>query len=68
MAEPAAVPGRTITGYGFGSTDVVLSVDEVEHAAGELAMHGQALAELGALAGGEPLVAIDELVAGYGNM
>jgi branched-chain amino acid transport system ATP-binding protein len=68
MAEPMAASERTITGYGFGSTDVVLSVDEVEHAAGELALHGPDVAELEALAGSEPLVAIDELVAGYGKM
>jgi branched-chain amino acid transport system ATP-binding protein len=68
MAEPAATPDRTISGYGFGSTDIVLSVDEVEQAAGELATHGPAAAELAKLAGEEPFVAIDGLVAGYGKM
>jgi branched-chain amino acid transport system ATP-binding protein len=59
MAEPAT-PKSTISGYGFGSTDVVLSVDEVERAADELAQSGPC--------GADPLVAIDGLVAGYGKM
>ena len=68
MAGPAVVPEPAITGHGFGDTDVVLSVDEVEQAAGELARHGPDVGQLEALAGGEPFVAIDALVAGYGNM
>jgi len=64
MTHPARVTG----GYGFGSTDVVLSVDEVERAAGELATEGPDAAMLAALAGGEAHVAIDQLVAGYGKM
>lgn len=68
MAAPAAVPEPAITGYGFGDTDVVLSVDEVEQAAGELARQGPDVGQLEALAGGEPFVAIDGLVAGYGKM
>jgi branched-chain amino acid transport system ATP-binding protein len=66
MAGPGE-PGRTI-GYGFGATDVVMSVDEVTEAAAELAGEGVAIDELSRLAGGEPLVAIDRLVAGYGKM
>lgn len=68
MAEPAVAPEPAIAGYGFGDTDVVLSVDEVEQAAGELARHGPDVGQLEALAGGEPSVAIDGLVAGYGRM
>lgn len=68
MAEPVVAPGPAIAGYGFGDTDVVLSVDEVEQAAGELARHGPDVARLQALAGGEPFVAVDSLVAGYGKM
>ena len=62
-------PGSEATsGYGFGSADVVLSVDEVERAASELAADAPDAAALTALAGGEPLVAIDALVAGYEQM
>lgn len=68
MAAPATTPERATSGYGFGDTDVVLSVDEVEHAAFELAAHGPGAAELALLAGAEPFVAIDGLVAGYGKM
>lgn len=67
MAEPVT-PQSKISGYGFGSTDVVLSVDEVERAAGELAQSGPDTSELVQLCSGDPLVAIDGLVAGYGKM
>jgi len=56
------------SGYGFGATDVVLSVDEVEKAARELATQGPDVARLDDLCAGRPLVAIDGLVAGYGRM
>ena len=56
------------SGYGFGATDVVLSVDEVEKAARELATQGPDVTRLDELCGGRPLVAIDGLVAGYGRM
>ena len=67
MTDPPVTTTR-IRGYGEGTTDVVLSVDEVEHAAGELARGGPGKGELDALCSGEPLVAIDGLVAGYGRM
>ncbi len=67
MAAPEESRG-TISGYGFGAADVVLSVDEVEQAAGELARHAPDVAALDRLAAGEPLVSIDGLVAGYGKM
>ncbi len=67
MAE-TGTPQSKISGYGFGSTDVVLSVDEVERAAGELAQSGPDTNELAQLCSGDPLVAIDGLVAGYGKM
>ncbi|HET6598714.1 MAG TPA: ABC transporter ATP-binding protein [Burkholderiaceae bacterium] len=66
--EPPVAPASTIRGYGEGSTDVILSVEEVERAAGELARSGPDLSELARLCSGEPLVAIDGLVAGYGKM
>ena len=66
MAGPGE-PGQTI-GYGFGTTDVVMSVEQVAEAAAELAGEGIAIDELSRLAGAEPLVAIDRLVAGYGKM
>jgi branched-chain amino acid transport system ATP-binding protein len=68
MATAEAQRSQRTSGYGFGSTDVVLSVDEVEHAAGELASRAPDRAALEALAGAPAFVAIDGLVAGYGNM
>jgi branched-chain amino acid transport system ATP-binding protein len=65
--SPTSAPERT-SGYGFGSTDVVLSVDEVEREAGKLASTGPDRAALSALAGAPAFVSIDGLVAGYGNM
>jgi branched-chain amino acid transport system ATP-binding protein len=67
MTEPVE-SRENISGYGFGSTDVILSVDEVERAVDELATTGPDVDALEALAGGEPFVAIDGLVAGYGKM
>jgi branched-chain amino acid transport system ATP-binding protein len=64
MGEPVVTTG----GYGLGSADVVLSVDEIERATRDLAASGPDVSVLAALAGGEPFVAIDGLFAGYGNM
>ena len=63
-----AAPSRRVRGYGLGTVDTVLSVDAVEKAAADLAASGPSVADLDALAGGAPLVAIDDLVAGYGAM
>ena len=63
-----AAPSRRVRGYGLGSVDTVLSVDAVERAAADLAASGPSVADLDALANGAPLVAIDDLVAGYGAM
>ncbi|HTO80636.1 MAG TPA: ABC transporter ATP-binding protein [Methylomirabilota bacterium] len=63
-----AAPSRRVRGYGLGTVDTVLSVDAVEKAAADLAASGPSVADLDALAGGAPLVAIDDLVAGYGVM
>jgi branched-chain amino acid transport system ATP-binding protein len=56
-----------ISGYGLGSVDSVISVDDVAQAASELAQapsHDQ----LRKLVTGEPLLEIRGLVAGYGRM
>ncbi len=64
---PAAQTGHT-RGYGFGATDVVLPVDQVDAAAGELAAHGPDRRALAALAAAPPYVELQGLVAGYGSM
>ncbi|HEX3064226.1 MAG TPA: hypothetical protein VHQ39_02040, partial [Dongiaceae bacterium] len=61
-------PAGKISGHGLGAVDTVLSVDAVEKAAAGLAASGPSLADLAALAGPDPLLTIDGLVAGYGAM
>jgi len=63
-----AAPSRRVRGYGLGTVDTVLSVDAVEKAAADLVASGPSAGDLDALANGAPLVAIDDLVAGYGAM
>jgi branched-chain amino acid transport system ATP-binding protein len=67
MAEAATGRSRA-RGQGLGNVDTVLSVDAVEQAAAGLAASGSKTAELEALAGDAPLIAVDDLVAGYGAM
>lgn len=56
-----------ISGYGLGSVDSVMSVDAVEEAASQLAQKPSKDA-LRKLINGEPMLEIQELVAGYGRM
>lgn len=67
-AAPSDSLRKPTSGYGFGATGDVLSVDEVEEAAGELVARGPDHGALAALAGEAPWVDIEGLVAGYGNM
>jgi branched-chain amino acid transport system ATP-binding protein len=62
--------GRNIdTGYGLGPVETLLSVDEVERQASRLAGgEGPDNARLFELVGGEPLLTIEKLKAGYGKM
>ena len=53
---------------GFGRADVVLSVDDVARQARQLAQGRPGKAALAQLAGADPLLEIDGLVAGYGKM
>ncbi len=57
-----------IRGYGFGAADTVLSVDAVAREARRLAAEGPSPERIAELAGGEPMVEIEGLVAGYGKM
>jgi len=57
-----------ISGYGLGDVDTIMSVDDVAREAEKLAAEGPSRSELDALVDGEPLVQIDNLVAGYGKM
>ena len=57
-----------ISGYGLGSVDTVLSVDDVARAAGDLGRDAPAVTDLDTLIHSDPLVRLDGLVAGYGHM
>ena len=59
---------RSTVGYGLGPVDTVLSVDEVEREAAQLACEGPSGEDLNELAGGDPLLTIEGLRAGYGKM
>lgn len=59
---------RRTSGYGHGSVDTVLSVDEVAREAQRLAEEGPSKEKLLGLCSGEPLVRIEGLNAGYGKM
>src|SRR5262249_858629 len=63
-----ATTPRRVRGYGLGTVDTVLSVDAVERAAADLGAGGPSVADLDALVAGAPLLAVDDLVAGYGAM
>lgn len=56
-----------ISGYGLGSVDSVMSVDDVEEAASQLAQT-PSRDELRKLVNGEPSLEVHDLVAGYGRM
>jgi branched-chain amino acid transport system ATP-binding protein len=58
---------KNIRGYGAGSVDAVISVDEVARQAAEIA-EDISIDQLDALAGNESYVSINNLVAGYGQM
>ena len=59
---------KRISGYGLGSVDTVMSVDEVARQASQLAETAPSREELLQLVEGEPQIDIRNLVAGYGKM
>ena len=59
---------KQISGYGMGSVDVVMSVDQVVKEAASIAGEAPSLEKLGKLAKNEPFLSIDNLNAGYGKM
>ena len=65
----SATKGRKkVKGYGGGSVDVVMSVDQVAKEAASIAANAPTHKELLKLASNEPLLTIDNLRAGYGKM
>lgn len=63
-----ALDKKRISGYGLGSVDTVISVDDVDRQASQLFEQTPERDELLKLANGEPFIDIQELYAGYGKM
>ncbi len=59
---------KDTTDYGRGSVDTVISVEDVARDAKRLAEQGPSREVIAGLIEGEPLLAIDGLIAGYGKM
>lgn len=57
-----------LPGYGAGSVDTIISVDDVAREAERIAAAGPSRDEIAALAAGTPFLNIEGLVAGYGKM
>jgi len=67
MAEETKGPKKA-SGYGLGTVETVLSVDQVAKDAKAMAGEGPKASDLVAMAGSEPFLTIEGLVAGYGKM
>ncbi len=59
---------KSVSGYGKGSVDAVMSVDAVAREAQRIKEAAPAKDDLAKLAGGDAFLAIDDLRAGYGRM
>jgi branched-chain amino acid transport system ATP-binding protein len=59
---------KSISGYGMGKVDVVMSVDQVAKEAASIAANAPTIAELEGLANNDVYLTIDKLCAGYGKM
>jgi len=67
-AVKKAASKKGVSGYGGGSVDVVMSVDQVAKEAASIAANAPTIAELDAMSDGEVFLSINDLRAGYGKM
>ena len=67
LAKKAAAK-KGVSGYGSGSVEVVMSVDQVAKEAASIAANAPKVSELDALADGGTFLSINNLRAGYGKM
>ena len=63
-----AAAKKGVSGYGSGSVDVVMSVDQVAKEAASIAANAPEMSELDALADSGAFLSINNLRAGYGKM
>ncbi|HCA90403.1 MAG TPA: ABC transporter ATP-binding protein, partial [Alphaproteobacteria bacterium] len=59
---------KGVSGYGSGSVDVVMSVDQVAKEAASIAANAPTVSELDGMVNGDAFLTIDTLRAGYGKM
>ena len=59
---------KKISGYGSGSVDVIMSVDQVAKEAAAISKSAPKVTDLNKLANSKPLLSIENLRAGYGKM
>ena len=67
LAKKAAAK-KGVSGYGSGSVEVVMSVDQVAKEAASISANAPKVSELDALADGGTFLSINNLRAGYGKM
>ena len=66
--KAAAKKTGAVSGYGSGSVDVVMSVDQVAKEAASIAANAPKVSELDAMTEGDAFLSINNLRAGYGKM
>ena len=66
--KAAAKKTGDVSGYGRGSVDVVMSVDQVAKEAASIAANAPTVSELEAMTEGNAFLSINNLRAGYGKM
>ena len=66
--KAAAKKKGAVSGYGGGSVDVVMSVDQVAKEAASIAANAPKISELDAMTDGDAFLSINDLRAGYGKM
>ena len=66
--SPRKTRGKNVSGYGVGSVDVVMSVDQVAREAASIAANAPIKKELDQLVANDVYLTINDLRAGYGKM
>ena len=66
--KAAAKKKGAVSGYGGGSVDVVMSVDQVAREAASIAANAPKVSDLDAMTEGDAFLSINSLRAGYGKM
>jgi len=68
VAKKTVAKGKSVSGYGSGGVDVVMSVDQIAKEAASIAASGPSKADLDKLANNDAFLVIEDLRAGYGKM